>query len=219
MIQSAILSGILGFAVIVPRAEASWLSEATGIHVDLRRQIGIPATIDPATAARISVQEPGLAPQTIKVATADQVKGLKEKIDKATAAFEKLSRLYSTWAVGLAIFALVVALSSALSGFLRRPLLAGALSLVVVTVNGVPQIIPIRERCSFYQQLYAQASVLQIDMDAASDPFLLSQYNTLVEKLKTLLLASPPGIGDSQAVTRELIGNLRAAQQSAASSP
>jgi hypothetical protein len=103
-----------------------------------------------------------------------------------------------------------LALAAAIAGFLRKPVAAGVLSLVVMASTGAAKEIPIRERASYYQTLYGQALTLQLDV-AVADTLTKDEFNSYSIPLEKLLLYASklPGVGDVGPLITEIIKDTR----------
>jgi hypothetical protein len=202
-----VLALLLVFLSLIRVAKASWLSDVVGINIDLAKTVGEPT---PLQAVGQPVQLVPARPHTVPMATAEQKAHLQQQIDRTVATFKAEGDKYQSYAVSLILLSVLVALAASIAGFMRKPVAAGVLSLVVVASTGVAKAIPVNDRASYYQALYGQALSLQVDTSLAAE-LTLVEFNSRVDQLKTILLYASklPGTGDVTAVTDELIKTTR----------
>jgi hypothetical protein len=201
--QKVVISSLL--SLLLPLvAQASWLSDITGIDINLQKQIGNPKALDPANQPSRVVRISEVIPTPM--ARPEQKVQLEQQMGRATDTFKRKSEAYESYAMASVIATIVLALLSAIAGFMRKPVAAGVLSLVVIAANGIPKTLPIKDRAIFYQALYGQALTLQVDT-SLQEELSVSDFNARATQLTTILLyaSKAPGIGDASAVTEELI--------------
>jgi hypothetical protein len=199
---------LLSLVTLLPAA-GSWLSDVTGINIDLQKKIGQPVMLNAATQPTAIIKEPSPVVPTL-MATADQKIRLQQQLDRAADDFRRRSEQYDSYATGFAVMAILLAMSSALAGFMRRPILAGAFSIIVVATTGIPKALPINDRAVFYRELYGQVAGLQVDTALKQD-LSVAEFNSRVGQFTTILLygSKLPGIGETAGVTDELIKDIQ----------
>ena len=105
----------------------------------------------------------------------------------------------------------MLALGSAIAGFLKKSIIAGVLSLCTATIGGVPKALGIDGNADFYQQLYdganSLASEIQFDVSVT-----LRDYNEYVKRFQTLEAHTAPGATKSREAGADLMNQLLAAK-------
>jgi hypothetical protein len=189
---------------------ASWLSDVTGINIDLAKAVGRPVTLN-AVSQPIERLPQIINPPTVPVATTDEIATLKKQVDAATDRFKLESDRYDTYSITWAVGSILLALAAAIFGFLRKPVAAGVLSLVVMSSTAMGKAIPIRERATYFQTLYGQAYTLQLDLLRAKTTMPLDDFNARSKALTQILLYASklPGVGDVGSLTAEIIKDTR----------
>lgn len=205
---------IAAFACVIAAcsfAHASWLSDVTGINIDLQRAVGPLSQINAATqpSAVIQVPTPTPSPTVLLVREEQKVK-LQAQFHRAADEFKQSADQYEGYAAAFAIGSILLALAAALSGFLRQAVLAGALSLIVTATTGIPKVVPVVERAAYYRDLYGQCVSLAIEMELKPD-MTVPEFNARVEQLLTIMRygSKLPRIGDATVATDTLIRDIK----------
>jgi hypothetical protein len=181
---------------------ASWLSDITGINIDLQRSIGVPTKI---------VTEQVAGPTNpVPIATAAQRAKLDDQLTRSVKEFKLGADQWERYSTILAVGTIVLALMGAIAGFLQKAILAGVLSLIVTAGSGASRVLPLKERATYYRALYGQSLSIQVDTELR-DQLTVAEYNQRVDQLTALLLYASklPQIGDTTPITDELIKDIR----------
>jgi hypothetical protein len=178
-------------------ANASWLSDATGINIDLAKQVQ--AVIAPPqthqVAAAIVSPTPPPTPPTIAIVTdAERIK-LVERIDAVRATATQNAERNMRIALGMVIFAIVLGLAASVAGFCKAALPAGILSIFATAAVGANNTLPFRDDANAYSLVSAEAYALwlQASLDLHMTP---EHYDSIVSGL-TLLAKR----GDNKSIT------------------
>jgi len=99
--------------------------------------------------------------------------------------YETSMKHYSALATSLFLAGVLLALVAAISGFLRKSIAAGILSIIVSGVVGVPKVLPISQRADYYRALFGQCSSLLVQSQLRLSPT-ESDYNEFVRGINTL---------------------------------
>jgi uncharacterized membrane-anchored protein len=126
--------------------------------------------------------------------------------------YETSMKRYSALAASLVLAGILLALVAAISGFLRKSIAAGILSIVVSGVVGVPKVFPISQRAEYYRALFGQSSNLLVQSQLRLNPT-ESDYNEFVRGINTLSDFETnkfPSSGDVAQSTESLIKDIAA---------
>ena len=198
---------------IVIASQASWLSDKTGMNIDLQRAVGVPVALKPSEQPQaVPVTAPASVP--IPMAKPEQISVLREQTDRAVGVFAEKSGKYEDYANFSFAFSIVIALAAAIAGFARKPVIAGVLSIIIIATNGAAKAFPLQERVKFYDSLVGQSTNLQLDLKLKSE-FTVTDFNSKSEELKKILLlaSNPPGLGDTENVTHQLVTTVRGTEK------
>ncbi len=111
--------------------------------------------------------------------------------------------------VVLTVSGILLALGASVSGFLKKAVIAGILSLSAAAVGGVPKATAIDEKADFYQTLYQSASSLAYDLQFAL-VITEDDYNEFVQRFQVLVARSAPEATKSRQAASDLISELQA---------
>lgn len=164
------------------------------------------ATTDAKAAAAVVFAEPDSQP-----VPPSQVKYVEESAAqiqyKAEIDGESSVRLN----LGLTLLASLLALGAAVSGALRKSILASVLSLCAGTVSGMPKLLGFDQSPEFYQQLYSGAKSLASDV--RFDLVVTNgDYNSYLRRLDVLNRYTGPNVTKSRQSASELMEALLAAK-------
>jgi hypothetical protein len=200
-----------GCLIIAARADASWLSDRTGINIDLA----------PALRAVVQPPSPQVAPVVIisppivvkTVSDADKAALIEEiaEIDRASASNAALNRRIT---LGLILGAIVLAATASLASFLRLSIVAGICSILTTVAIGANNTLPFREDAEKYRLVSSQTHSLL--RDAKLNAAMTSEdYNSYLKKLDSLASFGDAvgGSGNTQAL-QDLIHQLNIADNS-----
>jgi hypothetical protein len=165
-----------------------------------------------SAAAQPTAAPPPVAPPTsVPVANADQKAKLEAQLRELATGFRHLGTVWDGYATAVSLAVIVLALAGAIFGFLKKPVLAGVLSLVVTGVSGVAKAMPLEARASFYRTLYGQAYAIQLQTQLKPE-VTVDEYNRTVDKIAELVQksANVPSQDDPAATTETLIKALQA---------
>lgn len=204
--------GLLLFAIDLP-SETSWLSNVPGINTQLAKKIGGQPAVLNAIQQPVEHLPVDPTPKPVPVATVEQKRRLEQKLDAAVETFKQENERYQSYAAATVFGTIILGLLAAIAGFLKQPITAGILSLLVAGSTGVTKAFPIRDRASYYQTLYGQALTLQVQTSLGTT-MTVEDYNDKVKQLTTILLFASklPGVGDAGTVAEELIKSTAAKQ-------
>lgn len=177
-------------------AHASWLSSATGININLAKQVQ--AVIAPPQTHQVSAiatppQAQPVSPTMTVVTDAERLK-LVERIDAVRTTATQNAQRNTRIAVGLVIVAIACGLAASIAGFCKGALTAGILSICATTAVGANNALPYREDANSYNLVSAEAYALslQASLDLHMTP---EHYDSIVSGL--VLLAKR---GDNKSV-------------------
>jgi hypothetical protein len=100
-----------------------------------------------------------------------------------------------------------LAMTASVFAFLRKPVAAGILSLIVAATTGIPRTLPLARRANFYRTLHCQTFALLTETQLI-DKITVSGYNSRIRQLTTIFSYEQnlPAIEDEGAVTQEILG-------------
>lgn len=127
--------------------------------------------------------------------------------------YESSMNRNSAMAATLVVAGILLAMLSALAGFMRKSIAAGILSILVTTVVGIPRIFPISQRAEYYRALFVQSSSLLMQAQLRLNPT-LADYNEFVHDIEVLAEYETnkfPSGGDVAQNTQDLIKEIAAA--------
>jgi hypothetical protein len=189
---------IATFAVLLlsPIANASWLSDRTGINIDLAKQVQ--SVIAPPqthqVAAPVVTPVPPTIPPTVTVVTDDERAKLVQRIDAVRESAARNAERNMRIALGMVIAAIVLGLAASVAGFCKAALPAGVLSIIATAAVGANNTLPFRDDANAYSVVSSEAYalLLQASLDLHMTP---EHYDSVVSNL-TLLAKR----GDSKSV-------------------
>jgi hypothetical protein len=197
-------------------ASASWISDVTGINIDIAKIAAEAATSTPPAviAAKIQATPPGApgndagAVQLVPQSDRDAVV---RRIGEFDAATSHVAHIYEDILFGVTLGSIVLGLCASISGFCKLSTLAGILSIIAAGILGVGSALPIAQNADFYRLLSAQSHALYSDAELHG-AMTLSEYASFREGLKTLILfegAKFPSRSGTQEATQSLITQLQ----------
>jgi len=157
------ISIVVAAAVFSPTSEAhaSWLSDVTGINIDLARQVA--AVQVPPRTVQVPAPVVTVPPTpTVTLATEPERQKLIQTIDDLTKTSAKNATLNGRVALGLVIAAIILGVAAALAGFCKASILAGILSILTTATVGANNALPFRDDASTYRLVSAQSHALWI---------------------------------------------------------
>jgi hypothetical protein len=185
------------------------------IDPKLVSKVGVPKEITPSSVQPTVTLPPRPKPVKVPIATVEEQSKLQHQIDLTVEAVRNARNTYDSYAITFVFISISLALAASVFGFLRKPVAAGILSLVVAASTGLGKVIPVTDRANYYRALYGQAVTLQIDTNLATK-LTVADYNERISKLKTILIyaSNLPPIGDVTPVTTELVKDIHSASDS-----
>ncbi len=199
-------------------ASGSWLSDFTGINIDVAR-VAAQAVATPPSSAIIATLptnagaappitapvEPKLVPQKDR----DTLVSTVGEFDSATA---RVSRIYENILFGVTLGSIALGLCASIAGFCKQSTLAGILSIIAAGILGIGSALPIAQNADFYRLLAAQSQALHYDAELHQQ-MTVSEYDGFRDGLKTLVLFEGqkfPSRSGTQEATQTLIAQLKA---------
>jgi hypothetical protein len=181
------LLAVLALFAFASCADASWLSDATGINIDLAKQVQ--AVIAPPqthqVAAAAANPQPQPTPPTVTVVTDAERAKLVERIDAVRTTASQNAERNTRIALWLVIIAIVCGLAASVAGFCKAALTAGILSIFTTAAIGANNSLPFRDDANSYSLVSAEAYALslQASLDLHMTP---EHYDSIVSGLVLL---------------------------------
>lgn len=169
------------------------------------------AKVDAATTDAKAAAAVVLTHTDSQLASAAQVAQLLEIVRQIQTQAETEGKSSVRLNLGLTLLGSLVALGAAVAGFLKKPILAGVLSLCAGTVSGTPKLMELDQSVEFYQQLYSGANSLASDvrLDLAVTNSDSADYS---KRLEVLNEYCGPGVVKSRETGSTLMIKLLAAK-------
>lgn len=180
-------SVLLALAVtIAGNCEASWLSKATGIHIDLAKPLAAAIQTPPATVRVVRPAQPAPQPDTTVVVVTDAAKA---NLVQAADQIEQDARVNadrtSHIVVALIIAAILMGLLAGIAGILKAATAAAVLSLVATAATGANSVLPFRDDANAARVVAKSAHALALKVSLQTT-LTRDEYNSYVEKLLAL---------------------------------
>lgn len=207
-LRIAVFIVVMSSAIACP-CSASWLSDITGVNIDLRN------AVNPVVAPAVPpIVQPPAAPQdpTSLPVGSDEKRALLSQMSEFRSGTTRIASIYSTSSTIIVLGSILLALGASVAAFFKATNVAGTLSIVGAAVIGVGNALPINQNADFYQLLSAQSSALL--SDAQLRPKMsIGDFDAFRNKLTTLMLFEGqnfPSRGNTQQATQDLMSKIAA---------
>ena len=193
-------------------ASASWLSNATGVNINLNHvRDGFKAAAPPTVVA-VKVPSPVVQPPiTVEIVDAQSRAAVIDKISEYYSTTSKIAAKYQYWALAIVLGAIAFGLAASIAGFCKASTLAGILSIMATGIVGIGNAVPINQNADFYQVLSAHSHELLTDAQL-HPKMTVPEFEGYREQLSVLLNYEgdkfPSRSGTQQAV-QDLVAELR----------
>ena len=142
-------------------------------------------------------------------APADKVRELKDTVNQIKLQASQDAKASANTFRGLTLAGILLALGASVTGFLKKAVIAGVLSLFAAAVGAVPKALAIDERADYYQTLYQNASSLAFDLQFDLS-ISLDDYNEYLHRLQVLVTRAAPEAAKSRQAAADMVSELQA---------
>jgi hypothetical protein len=190
---------------VLIQAQSTPAPAADPAVAEAQKKVDVAATQAKEAASKV------LAKPESPPAPGDKVKELKEAVNQVKIQASQDAQTTGTTFLSLTIGGILLALGASVTGFLKKAVIAGVLSLLAATVGGIPKALAIDQRADYYQTLSQSASSLALDLQF---DLLVTEddYNEYVHRLQVLMTRSAPEATKSRQAAEDMIAELQAAK-------
>ena len=188
---------------VLAQTQSSPAAAADPVVTEARKKVEEAATEAKQATAKVLAQ-PGSP-----AAPADKVKELKDAVNLLKLQASKDARSSGTAFLALTIAGILLALGASMTGFLKKAVIAGVLSLCAAAVGGIPKALAVDQRADYYQTLSQSASSLALDLQF--DLVITEDdYNEYLHRMQVLVTRSAPEAAKSRQAAEDMISELQA---------